>query len=149
HLGVIFQELELIEYLTAAENILLPFRLSRDVAAPDSPAEHLHRLADQTGISDLLSSYPANLSLGERQRVAICRSLITQPKLLLADEPTGSLDPDNQERIVSILLESAALAGAGLIMVTHDHHLLPHFSRTIDLSPWNHAGDRTSAPASA
>ena len=135
NIGLVFQEFELLDYLTATENILLPYHVT-DHLGPGITEEtktRLQELAACTGITHLLDAYPRQLSQGERQRVAICRALITNPRLLLADEPTGSLDPDNQARIVELLRESAADTGAGLLMVTHDHRLLEHFERTIDL----------------
>lgn len=133
NIGLVFQEFELLDYLTAAENILLPYRVTDALELNEETRDLLPRLAERTGIQHLLEAYPRQLSQGERQRVAICRALITGPRLLLADEPTGSLDPANQDRIVTLLSESAAAAGAGLLMVTHDHRLLDHFKRTIDL----------------
>ncbi len=135
NIGLVFQEFELLDYLTAADNILLPYRVTTALG-PTVTAEirtRLGCLAERTGITRLLGAYPRQLSQGERQRVAICRALITGPRLLLADEPTGSLDPANQDRIVELLLESASATGAGLLMVTHDHRLLGHFERTVDL----------------
>ena len=79
--------------------------------------------------------------LGERQRVAICRALLLSPQVVLADEPTGNLDPINAERIVRLLLAEAQRSGATLIMVTHDHSLLPHFDRVI---PFDQFLERTT-----
>jgi putative ABC transport system ATP-binding protein len=133
NLGLVFQEFELLEYLTVAENILLPYRVSAALTLEGSARDAVGPLAAATGIEHLLASHPRQLSQGERQRVAICRALVTRPRLILADEPTGSLDPANQQRIVDLLRARAADAGAGLVMVTHDHELLGHFERTIDL----------------
>ena len=77
-----------------------------------------------TGIAALANRLPGELSQGERQRVALCRALVTRPALILADEPTGSLDPDNQARSVALLRHQAKSAGATLIMVTHDLNTL-------------------------
>jgi len=133
NIGLVFQEFELLDYLTATENILLPFRVTTALNLDEETHDLLTRLAERTGIQGLLDAYPRHLSQGERQRVAICRALITSPRLLLADEPTGSLDPDNQDRIVELLQESAEATGAGLLMVTHDHRLLERFERVVDL----------------
>lgn len=133
NIGLVFQEFELLEYLSARENILLPFRVSNALEFNDSISSRIDKLAEQTGITKLLGAYPRQLSQGERQRVAICRALIGSPKLILADEPTGSLDPENQQRIVDLLLEQAAEHDAALVMVTHDHDLLSNFQRTINL----------------
>lgn len=132
-IGLVFQEFELLDYLSARDNILLPFRVTNELSLdPETPAR-VEKLAAETGITKLLDAYPRQLSQGERQRVAICRALVTAPKLILADEPTGSLDPDNQQKIVDLLLDQARQHGAALVMVTHDHGLLSNFKRTIDL----------------
>lgn len=132
-IGLVFQEFELLDYLSARDNILLPFHLTTNLDSRDGLEDRLKSLAEETGITSLLDSFPNQLSQGERQRVAICRALITQPELLLADEPTGSLDPDNQQRIVDLLIGQAKAQNATLIMVTHDHQLLDNFDRTVNL----------------
>ncbi len=133
NIGLIFQEFELLDYLSAKDNILLPFRLTSALRFSPEVSKKLESLADATGISELLDAFPRQLSQGERQRVAICRALITAPRLLLADEPTGSLDPENQQRIVDLLTEQAREHQATLIMVTHDHQLLGQFDRVVPL----------------
>ena len=133
HIGLVFQEFELVDYLNARDNILLPFRISGALKLDDAARRRVDELAEATGITKLLDARPAMLSQGERQRVAICRALVTNPSLLLADEPTGSLDPDNQAKIVKLLRDAAQQADATLVMVTHDHALLDHFDRVIDL----------------
>lgn len=133
NIGLVFQEFELVDYLNARDNILLPFRVSSSLTLDNAARQRVDELAEATGITHLLDSRPEQLSQGERQRVAICRALVTRPRLVLADEPTGSLDPDNQKRIVELLRDTAAQAGAGLVMVTHDHELLSYFGRVIDL----------------
>lgn len=133
NIGLVFQEFELVDYLDASDNILLPFRVSGELSLDGDVRNRVDQLAEATGITHLLKDRPAKLSQGERQRVAICRALITRPRLVLADEPTGSLDPDNQKRIVELLRDTVKQVGAGLIMVTHDHDLLDNFGRVIDL----------------
>jgi len=84
------------------------------------------------GISKNLKRFPSQTSQGEQQRAAICRALITQPSVILADEPTGNLDPSNKSAIVDILLNQARENQATLIVATHDHDLLSSFDQTID-----------------
>lgn len=132
-IGLVFQEFELVDYLTARDNILLPYRITTALTLDCAARHRVDELAEATGITKLLDARPGMLSQGERQRVAICRALITRPSLVLADEPTGSLDPDNQKKIVELLRASCEQAGAALVMVTHDHALLSHFDRVIDL----------------
>jgi putative ABC transport system ATP-binding protein len=130
-IGLVFQSFELLEYLTVRDNVVLPCRLSGTVPLPD--AGRVDALADRMGIGSLLARYPAQLSQGERQRAAICRALVTGPGLILADEPTGNLDPDNKQRVLQLLLKQVADRGATLVMVTHDHDLLAPFDRVIDM----------------
>lgn len=147
NIGLVFQSFELVDYLDARDNILLPMRLTSALKLDADARRRADTLAESAGIAHLLRARPAELSQGERQRVAICRALIARPKLVLADEPTGSLDPGNQQRIVGLLRDTAAQAGAGFIMVTHDHGLLDRFARVVDL-PSIKSGAETS-PAGA
>ena len=91
-------------------------------------------LAARTGIDDKLDRFPAQLSQGERQRAAVCRALISKPNLLLADEPTGNLDPENKTNVLDLLLEMAREQNATLVTVTHDHDLATRFDRVIDFA---------------
>ena len=129
--GLVFQEFELLEHLSVAENVLLPWSMGSGVGA--AARQRLAELAEATGIAALLRRRPQRLSQGERQRVAICRALITAPRVLLADEPTGNLDPRTGGRVLDLLLEQAAAHGAALLMVTHDHALLSRFDAVVDL----------------
>ena len=133
HIGLVFQTFELIPYLNARDNILLPFRVAGDLILSAEIRDRVETLAIQTGIAHLLEQFPMEISQGERQRIALCRALITGPELILADEPTGSLDPQNQQRAVALLHEQARRAGATLIMVTHEPSLLAGFDRHIAL----------------
>jgi putative ABC transport system ATP-binding protein len=139
-IGLIFQAFELLEYLTVRENLLLPYHISSAVERDDDALSRLERLARETGISERLDCHPDELSHGERQRAAICRALITSPTLILADEPTGNLDPDNKQRVLHLLLEQVASRGTTLVMVTHDHDLLTAFDRVLDMRDF-HAGN--------
>ena len=130
--GLVFQEFELLEYLTVLDNILLPYRIGPILRLGRDVRERAAELAGSVGIGDKLRRYPDRLSHGERQRVAVCRALLTEPDLLLADEPTGNLDPANKGRVLEILLDYAEAHGATLVTVTHDHDLLPSFARVID-----------------
>ncbi len=131
-LGQVFQEFELIEYLSVLDNILLPYRISPALRLEGSTRARAVELAGIVGIDDQLRRYVGRLSQGEKQRVALCRALLTRPGLLLADEPTGSLDPTNKMRVLELLFECAREAGATLVMVTHNYELLDRFERIVD-----------------
>ncbi len=131
-LGLVFQEFELLEYLSVLDNILLPYRMNPVLRLDAAARERAQVLAAGVGLRDKLARTPARLSHGERQRAALCRALVTEPELLLADEPTGNLDPANKERALDALFAYCERAGATLLTVTHDYELLPRFGRVID-----------------
>ena len=132
-IGFVFQDFELIEYLRVSENIKLPFLIHSKMKFLAEHQQRLERLAKETGLSDKLNRFPDQLSQGERQRVALCRALLTQPRVFLADEPTGSLDPSTASEVLNLLLQQVSNSGATLVMVTHDHSLISRFDRTIDI----------------
>ncbi len=132
NIGLVFQEFELLEYLTVLDNILLPFRLSGALPLSREVRERAASLAAEVGIAHRLKQSAGCLSQGEKQRAAVCRALLTRPRLILGDEPTGNLDPANKGLVLEILLRQAREAGATLLVVTHDHELLPRFDRVID-----------------
>lgn len=135
-IGLIFQEFELLEYLTVRENILLPYRVNRSLKLNRAVRSSVAALAEAAGISGSLDRRPNRLSQGERQRVAICRALITRPGMIFADEPTGNLDPRTSRTILEVILEQAEAGGATVLMVTHDHSLLDRFDHVIDFEKW-------------
>jgi len=132
HIGFIFQDFELLDYLTVMDNILHPYRITKALKLDSMVKKRAADLADQMGIGDKLKRKPVALSQGEQQRVAICRALLPKPRLLLADEATGNLDPENKTKILDLLFKSVAMENATLLAVTHDHELLPKFDRVID-----------------
>ncbi len=139
-IGLVFPEFELLEYLTVLDNILLPYRINASLRLEASVRERAAELARRVGIGATLARRPGQLSQGERQRVAVCRALIASPPLLLADEPTGNLDPQNKEQVLDIVFDVAKDAGATLLTVTHDHDLLPRFERVIDFKHFRGEG---------
>ena len=140
--GLVFQEFELLEYLTVLDNILLPYRISGVLELDRKVRERAASLAEQVGIRDQLRRYPRQLSQGERQRVAVCRALLPQPPLVLADEPTGNLDPVNRDHVLQLILDYTAAQQAALVLVTHEHELLPRFDRVLDLAQRQSGGGR-------
>ena len=133
HIGFVFQDFELLEYLNVFDNILHPYRLNPALKLDTAVKQRATELAKQLGIQDKLKRSVKALSQGERQRVAICRALLPQPKVLLADEATGNLDPANKQRILDILFDYVDEQQATLLAVTHDYELLDRFDRVIDL----------------
>jgi len=139
-IGLVFQEFELLEHLSARENILLPYLISPALRQDTSVEARLSELGEAVGITALLGKKPRKLSQGERQRVALARALITSPRLVLADEPTGNLDPRNAGNVIDLLTREVERTGATLVIVTHDHGLLERFGRTIDMAELEGAG---------
>jgi ABC-type lipoprotein export system ATPase subunit len=133
NVGLVFQEFELLEYLSVLDNILLPYRFTPALRLDRAVRGRAEGLARQVGIADKLGRLINRLSHGERQRVAVCRALLTQPTLLLADEPTGNLDPANRDLVLDFLFDHSRSTGATLVTVTHDHDLLGRFARVIDV----------------
>ena len=107
NIGLVFQEFELLEYLDVFDNVLLPYRINSSLKLDDEVRERATGLLESVGIGNMLDRYPDQLSQGERQRVAVCRALLVNPSLLLADEPTGNLDPANKGRVLDILIDYA------------------------------------------
>ena len=138
-IGLVFQEFELLEYLSVLDNVLLPYRIHRELRLDAAARERACALAERLDIGDKLGRKPRSLSQGERQRAAVCRALVTGPPLLLADEPTGNLDPANKTRVLDTLFQLAAENGATILTVTHDHDLLPRFGRVIDAKDFQQA----------
>ena len=143
HIGLVFQEFELLEHLSVLDNVLLPYRINPSLRLEPPVRERAVTLAERVGVADKLDRYAHRLSQGEKQRAAVCRALIAEPELLLADEPTGNLDPANKGRVLEILFDYAEEHGATLLTVTHDHDLLDRFGRVIDFKQF-HSGTESS-----
>jgi len=140
-IGFVFQDFALLDYLSARQNILYPYRITPALTLTAEVRDRAEALAASCGIGDKLDRHPSALSQGEQQRVAICRALVTQPKLILSDEATGNLDPDSKARILNLLFEQASEAGAAVLAVTHDHELLPRFGRVLDFAQFRQEAD--------
>lgn len=134
-IGFVFQDFCLIPYLTVLDNILHPYRIG-DQKLSDAARRSAQALAGSLGLGDKLGRYPEALSQGERQRVAIARALVTEPSLILADEPTGNLDVHTKQVCLDLLLENARARQATLLMVTHDTGLLGQFDQVMDISDY-------------
>jgi putative ABC transport system ATP-binding protein len=136
--GFVFQSFQLLPALTALENAMLPLELAGRADAREAARAMLERV----GLGERLGHYPRHLSGGEQQRVALARAFVTQPRLLLADEPTGSLDAESGEAVIRLMFELNAQFGTTLVMVTHDELLAARCGRSVRI-----AGGRILAPA--
>ena len=128
HIGFVFQQFHLIPYLSTFDNVLAP-TLARSISGA---ADKANSLLDEFGLMERRDHVPSALSVGEQQRVALARALLLEPKVLLADEPTGNLDSENAESILSHL-GAFAEAGGTVIMVTHDERAAEKASRSIQM----------------
>lgn len=129
--GFVFQLHHLLPQCSVLENVLIPTLVNKGV---EQPRDRAIRLLDRVGLSERLSYKPGQLSGGERQRVAVVRALINQPKILLADEPTGSLNRDGAENLTQLLLELNREEGITFIVVTHSMTLANMMGRVLELS---------------
>ena len=134
-LGLVFQSFQLLTPLSVLENILLGARYGRKWPGHEAH-QRAERLLEQVGLQARKHHRPAQLSIGEQQRVAIARALINEPPLLLADEPTASLDPSNAARIMDLLFQLCDAHGTTLVTVSHDPSLLTRFAERIDAAGW-------------
>jgi putative ABC transport system ATP-binding protein len=130
NVGFVFQSFQLLASLTALENVMLPLELANDADAEARARSILKRV----GLGERLHHYPRHLSGGEQQRVALARAFVVQPKLLLADEPTGSLDADSGAEVITLLFEMNREYGTTLVLVTHDEGLAKRCSRVVRLT---------------
>jgi lipoprotein-releasing system ATP-binding protein len=131
NIGFVFQDHYLLPQCTVLENVLIPTLAGNGAGAAEE--SRARQLLERVGLSGRLGHRPAELSGGERQRVAICRALINQPPLLLADEPTGNLDRATSQAVGSLLLELSREQNAILIVVTHSTELAGRFPRHVEL----------------
>ena len=131
NMGFVFQSFNLLESFSALENILIGMRFGRSC-----PHAERHRqaiaLLERVGLKQRVHSHPARMSVGERQRVAIARALANRPALILADEPTGALDPATAEGVFNLIREVCEEENRSLILVTHDHSLAARLPRQLD-----------------
>lgn len=134
--GFVFQSFQLLPHLNALENVLLPLELTGQSPDDAAPVDAARTLLQRVGLGERLSHYPKYLSGGEQQRVALARAFVLRPPLLLADEPTGSLDARTGEAVIELMFELNRERGSTLLMVTHDPDIARRCGRQIEL----HAG---------
>jgi len=128
HLGFVFQAFHVLPHLTVAQNVELPLRLQKR-----HDGARVEAVLEAVGLGGLGERMPAQLSGGQLQRVAIARAVVHAPALILADEPTGNLDPDTAERVLDVLLKQAHESGAACLLVTHSQAAAARADRTLRL----------------
>lgn len=129
NLGFIFQEFNLLDSLTIFENIAVPLTLAN--VDKKEITKRVEEVAKKLDVAQTLDKYPNECSGGQRQRVAICRALVTSPKLIVADEPTGNLDSKNSHEILSLFKELNEKEGVSILMVTHDSKIASYSSKLL------------------
>lgn len=130
-IGFIFQMFNLVPVLSALENVMLPLQIKGD-SSSESRKKAIHRL-DEVGLSDIVHHRPDKMSGGQQQRVAIARALVTDPSLVIADEPTANLDSDTSRKIVGLMRDLNEKGGTTFIFSTHDQRLLDQVGRLVRL----------------
>lgn len=138
HLGFVFQSFQLLSHLTAIENVMLPLELRGDADA----AAKAEAMLGRVGLQQRLQHYPKYLSGGEQQRVALARAFVTRPPLLLADEPTGSLDAGTGEAIIELMFELNREQHSTLVLVTHDLAMAARCARQLTIAAGRLVDDR-------
>lgn len=129
HIGFVFQNFQLLSHRTALENVMLPLELA---GAPDA-RERAAAMLERVGLATRLNHYPRVLSGGEQQRVALARAFVVRPDLLLADEPTGSLDFATGSTVMNLMFELNREAGTTLVLVTHDPAIAARCDRQLHI----------------
>jgi putative ABC transport system ATP-binding protein len=141
-IGFVFQQHNLIDALTATQNLLMALRLHPEIA---DPVETAHRALAATGLEQCFDLYPRQLSVGQRQRVAVARALVARPQVVLADEPTAALDSVTGRAVVTHLRQLANEQGTAVLLVTHDVRILDIADRIVTLQDGRFVG--TSGPS--
>ena len=143
HVGIVFQAFHLIATMTALENVAVPL----EFAGRDDAFERAAAGLESVGLGARLGHYPGELSGGEQQRVALARAFVTEPNLLLADEPTGNLDADTGGQIIDLMFRLSAEHGTTLLLITHDEALAGRCEREVRIADGRIAGDAAGRPA--
>ena len=141
NVGIVFQNFHLVPTMSALENVAIPIELAGSGNALDRARGALASV----GLENRLSHYPGQLSGGEQQRVALARAIVTRPRLLLADEPTGNLDGRTGDAVIELLFALRAEHGATLVLITHNPALARRCARTIELEDGAVGSDRVAA----
>lgn len=127
-IGYVFQKLNLLSSLNVLENLLVSMSFANTIAKKER-RQWAQQLLDQVNLSDKINKFPHQLSMGEQQRVAVVRAIINKPRIILADEPTASLDLDNGVLVLNLLRQFAKDSGSILLLSTHDRQIMSQFER--------------------
>ncbi len=138
HVGFVFQDYPLVEHLDLVENVVLPYRLNPALRLAPEVRDRARSLLSQLDLGGKEHRLPRELSQGERRRAAIARALVTRATLLLADEPTASLDPERSRAVIELLESLSSEQDLTLLVVTHDPGLLGRFDQVLEV--WHHTG---------
>jgi len=133
NIGVVFQQAHFVQSLSVSENLTLPSLLTKDNISSEELYSRISELLERLGLSHKADASPKELSVGEQQRVSIARALIHKPQIVFADEPTSALDDKSTEAVISLLEEETKLAGACLVIVTHDQRLKSRYEKRVEL----------------
>ena len=133
NIGVIFQQAHFVQSLSVSENLTLPSLMTKDNISSEELYSRISELLERLGLSHKADSSPKELSFGEQQRASIARALIHKPQIVFADEPTSALDDKSTEAVISLLEEETKLAGACLVIVTHDQRLKSRYEKRVEL----------------
>lgn len=131
HIGFVYQYHHLLPECTAEENVMMPQLLQK--TSPQDARAKAHTLLDQLGLKDRATHRPSELSGGEQQRVALARAMANNPALILADEPTGNLDPATSDQVFSLLVKTLKASSSAALIATHDHALAKKMDRILEL----------------
>ncbi len=138
HIGYIFQDFNLFPEFTVLQNIVLPMSFSKKIEKPNIQKEAINMIK-RVGLEDKINQKVKTLSGGEKQRVAIARSMVNKPKIILADEPTGNLDYKNGAKVMELLLKISSEENATLLVITHNNSQLSLFDRSLNIEELNEA----------
>lgn len=145
-IGIVFQSFHLVPSMTAIENVALPL----EFLGRDAPFDRAADALSEVGLSDRIDHFPTELSGGERQRVGLARALVTRPKILLADEPTGNLDSRTGQAVMDLMFDLHERTGATLVLITHDDRLATRCERVMRMEDGHIADanvEREAVPA--
>jgi len=132
--GFVFQNFNLLPRTSALENVAMPLSYTAGHLSDRQALQQAREMLRRVGLEDRMDHEPSQLSGGQQQRVAIARAIVNRPQVLLADEPTSSLDDENAQKAIDLLFEAARMAGALLVVATHDGRVRARFDRTVEIS---------------